>query len=96
MSERKQQAPSVPVIEIREPEVTERVVPARGDRPSFTVRTQVGRIQLPGEPETRPVQIPVEQEGYKPGRYVPSGSSYYVGSYDRLALGRLILEPAPH
>ena len=78
-------------VEIRDANVNERTIQTQNG--PMLIRSQTGRVQLPGESETRPVQVSLQQaeEGYSPGTYMLDPASFFVGQYDRLQVGRVRL-----
>lgn len=89
-------------IEIKTEHVNERSgISPRTLRP-YTMREQIGWAYLIAEdgsndPYPTKVKIPLDeaQFAFKPGFYTISPTSFYVGKYDVLELGRLKLIPAP-
>jgi len=87
-------------IEIRNSEVKVKSGVARNSGKPYEIRSQEGyahTVDKDGKlrPYPQQVEIPLEkdQQAFAPGSYGIAPGSLYVGEYNRLTLGRLLLVP---
>lgn len=86
-------------------EITSTVINERSGNKNgkdWNIRTQVGYAFIPDEhnkpqpyPESITIDLKKDQPAYPVGRYLVSDSSYFVGDYGKLSIGRLTLAPMP-
>lgn len=86
-------------IEIKSPHVTENSGTSKAGKP-YTIRKQTAWAHVTdqdGKPMDYPARIEIqlerEQPAYAAGNYGVGPASFFVGDYDRLSLGRLVLLP---
>lgn len=87
------------LIEITSRSVDERSGTKNGK--DWKIRTQIGYARIPDRdgneqpyPESIKIDLAKDQPPYEPGLYVVADNSYYVGDFQKLTLGRLVLAPA--
>ena len=87
-------------IEIRSSEVKVKSGVARNSGKPYEIRSQEGyahTVDKDGKARPYPQQIEVplekDQAAFGPGSYAIAPGSLYVGEYNRLMLGRLLLVP---
>lgn len=61
---------------------------------AYSIREQEAWLSLNGELRRVNVRLGREQAAYPPGSYVLDESSFTVGKYGDLAIGRVVLKPA--
>jgi len=85
-------------IEIKSAKVNVKSGTAKASGKPYTIKTQEGyahTVDREGKPRPYPQQIEIalekEQEPFAPGVYTIGPATLYVGDYNRLMLGRLVL-----
>lgn len=68
-------------------------VNAKGKQYAF--KKQTAYLVVPGEEYPQKILLTVDKEPYAPGRYMLADASFYVGKFNKLELGTVVLQPVP-